>query len=109
MCLEYAGAVGAMVMDAVALEGERTDVEMGRIEESAQRVDTHQDKWTTLMGMQSGRVDALAVELVNAREMMEELRRELAMGDRAREGLQDLLATSQLEAHMARKGVNCLC
>ena len=75
-CLGYAGAVGVMAMDAMASDGERTDEAMQGIVESVRRVDACQDEWTKLMGTQSGRVDALAVELVDAHETMEELRRE---------------------------------
>ena len=107
-CLGYAGAVGVMAMDALAVDLERTDEAMEGIVESVRRVDACQDEWTTLMGMQSGRVDALAAELVDARETMAELRRELEAEHRAREGLMELLATSQLEAHMVRNGVSCL-
>ena len=107
-CLGYAGAVGVMAMDAMASDGERTDEAMQGIVESVRRVDTCQDEWTALMGTQSGRVDTLAAELVDARETMEELRRELAAERRAWEAMQDLLATSQLEVHMARNGVSCL-
>ena len=107
-CLGYAGAVGVMAMDAMASDGERTDEAMQGIIESVRRVDTRQDEWTELMGMQSGRVDALAAELVDAWETMEELRRELAAERQAREAMQDLLAMSQLESHMARNGVACL-
>ena len=107
-CLGYTGAVGVMAMDAMASDGERMDEAMQGIVESVRRVDARQDKWTELMGTQSGRVDALAAELVDARAVMEEMRREIDEGRRAREALQDLLATSQLEAHMARNGVACL-
>ena len=107
-CLGYAGAVGVMAMDALASDGERTDEAMQGIVESVRRVDARQDEWTELMGTQSGRVDALAAELVDARNTMDELRRELQEERRAREALQDLLATSQLEAHMARNGISCL-
>ena len=58
-CLGYAGVVGVMAMDALALEMERTDEVMTGIKSSVRRVDTWQDKWTTLMGMQSGRVNTL--------------------------------------------------
>ena len=81
---------------------------MQGIVESVRRVDARQDEWTAFMGMQSGRVDALAAELVDARETMAELRRDLGMERQARKAMQDLLVTSQLEAHMARNGVNCL-
>ena len=107
-CLGYAGAVGVMAMDALASDGERTDEAMQGIVESVRRVDARQDEWTGLLGTQSGRVDALAAELVDARAVMEEMRRELEEGHRAREALQELLATSQLEAHMARNGISCL-
>ena len=107
-CLGYAGAVGVMAMDALASDGERTDEAMQGIVESVRRVDARQDEWTTLMGTQSGRVDALAAELVDARAVMEELRRDLEVERRARESLQALLATSQLEAHMASNGIACL-
>ena len=107
-CLGYAGAVGVMAMDALASDGERTDEAMQGIVESVRRVDARQDEWTELMGTQSGRVDALAAELVDAREVMEELRRDLGVERRAREDMQELLATSQLEAHMARNGLSCL-
>ena len=107
-CLGYAGAVGVMAMDAMASDGERTDEAMQGIIKSVRRVDACQDEWTELMGTQSGRVDALAAELVDARAAMEEMRRDLEAECRARESLQDLLATSQLEAHMARNGVACL-
>ena len=107
-CLGYAGAVGVMAMDALASDGERTDEAMQGIVESVRRVDARQDEWTTLLGTQSGRVDALAAELIDARAVMEELRRDLEVERRARESLQELLATSQLEAHMARNGISCL-
>ena len=107
-CLGYAGAVGVMAMDALASDGERTDEVMQGIIESVRRVDTRQDEWTELMGTQSGRIDALAAELVDARVTMAEMRRELEEERRVREAMQDLLATSQLEAHMARNGVSCL-
>src|ERR1700753_740079 len=102
------GCLGVMAMDAMASDGERTDEAMQGIVESVRRVDARQDEWTELMGTQSGRVDALAAELVDARAVMEEMRRDLEAERRAREALQDLLATSQLEAHMARNGVACL-
>ena len=51
----------------------------------------------------------LAAELVDARAVMEELRRDLEVEHQAREAMQDLLATSQLEAHMVRNGIACLC
>ena len=95
-------------MDAVASVNDRADEEMGRIEESVRRVDAHQDEWATLMGMQSGRVNALAAELVDMRETMEELRRELREECQACESLQDLFAMSQLEAHMVRNSVRKL-
>ena len=107
-CLGYAGAVGVMAMDAMASDGERTDEAMQGIVESVRRVDARQDEWTELMGTQSGRVDALAAELVDARATMEELRRDLEVERRAREAMQELLATSQLESHMARNGLSCL-
>ena len=107
-CLGYAGAVGVMAMDAMASDGERVDTAMEGIVESVRRVDARQDEWTELMGTQSGRVDALAAELVDARAVMEELRRDLEAERQARQVLQDLLATSQLESHMARNGVACL-
>ena len=107
-CLGYAGAVGVMAMDALASDGERTDQAMEGIVESVRRVDARQDEYTQLLGTQSGRVDALAAELVDARAVMEELRRDLTTERRARESLQELLATSQLEAHMARNGISCL-
>ena len=107
-CLGYAGAVGVMAMDAMASDGERTDEAMQGIVESVRRVDARQDEWAELMGTQSGRVDALAAELVDARAVMEELRRDLEAERRAREAMQELLATSQLEAHMARNGISCL-
>ena len=97
-----------MAMDALASDLERTDEAMEGIVESVRRVDVHQDEWTTLMGTQSGRVNALAAELVNARAVMEELRRDLGEECRAREAMQELLATSQLEAHMVRNGISCL-
>ena len=93
-CLGYAGAVGVMAMQGIV--------------ESVRRVDARQDEWAELMGTQSGRVDALAVELVDARAVMEELRRDLEVERRARESLQELLATSQLESHMAQNGISCL-
>ena len=71
-CLGYAGAVGVMAMDAMASDGERVDEAMQGIVELVRRVDARQDEWTELMGMQSGRVDALAAELVDTREGMEE-------------------------------------
>ena len=108
-CLGYTGAVGVMAMDALVLDLERTDAAMEGIVESVRRVDARQDKWTTLMGTQSSRVDALAAELVDTCVMMEELRRELEAERWAREALQDLLATSQLESHMASNGIACLC
>ena len=107
-CLGYAGAVGVMAMDALASDGERTDEAMQGIVESVRRVDARQDEWTELMGTQSGRIDALAAELVDARAVMEEMRRDLEAERRAREAMQELLATSQLEAHMARNGISCL-
>ena len=107
-CLGYAGAVGVMAMDAMASDGERTDEAMQGIVESVRRVDAHQDEWSELLGTQSGRVDALAAELVDARAVMEELRRDLEVERRARESLQELLATAQLESHMARNGLSCL-
>ena len=107
-CLGYAGAVGVMAMDAMASDGERTDEAMQGIVESVRRVDARQDEWAELMGTQSGRIDALAAELVDARAVMEELRRDLEVERRAREAMQDLLATAQLEAHMARNGISCL-
>ena len=107
-CLGYAGAVGVMAMDALASDGERTDKAMQGIVESVRRVDARQDEWAELMGTQSGRVDALAAELVDARAIMEEMRRDLEVERWARESLQELLATSQLEAHMARNGISCL-
>ena len=61
-CLGYAGAVGVMVMDALMSDLERTDEVMEGIIESVRREDAHQNEWTTLMGTQSGRVDALAAE-----------------------------------------------
>ena len=96
-CLGYAGAVGVMAMDAMASDGERTDKAMQGIVESVRRVDARQDEWTELMGTQSGRVDALAAELVDAREVMAEMRRELEAERRAQESLQELLAVRKLE------------
>ena len=107
-CLGYAGAVGVMAMDAMASDGERTDEAMQGIVESVRRVDACQDEYAELLGTQSGRVDALAAELVDARAVMEELRRDLEAERRGREALQELLATSQLEAHMANNGISCL-
>ena len=95
-------------MDAVAAVNDQVIREVQALGEGVRRVDGCQDEWVTLMGTQSGRVNALAAELIGTRRKVEELREELRRERQQREVMQDLLVTAQLESHMAGNGVLCL-